>query len=99
MFMALDVEEMGRGTLGQSLHLILLEDGEAIESMKQAVGRLLQMNQINHAMFVLVTMLASSKDPKKILEEMLSRYAVLLENEWCKDIRISLREENRLDIY
>jgi hypothetical protein len=99
MFMALDVEETGRGTLGQSLHLILREDRFVVENMKQTVAHLLRVSETDHAMHVLVTTLASSENPSEILEELIIQHAELLEDDWVQDIRAALREHNYFDLY
>ncbi len=98
-FMALNVEETGRGTLGQSLHLILREDPCLVEKMKQSVAQLLQASETDHTMHVLVTMLASTENPSEVLEEMIIQHAELLESAWVRDIRLTLREHNYVDLY
>lgn len=99
MFLALTVEETGRGTLGQSVHMLLLEDRSVLENMKRSVVQLWRASQTDHAMHVLVTMLASTENPSEILEEMIAQHAELLENDWLRDIRAALLEHNYLDLY
>lgn len=98
MFMALNIEESGRGTLGQSLHMILLEDNTVVDSMEQCVDKLLQASEPDHAMHVLITMLASVDNPRGTLREMTARHAEL-RGDYSQELMESLREDNSLHLY
>jgi hypothetical protein len=99
MFMALDISEIGRGSLGQSLHLILYEDYYIFGKMKQAVALLLSFSETDHAIHTLVTMLGSAENPSEILEDMITRHSELIEHEWIQNLRAAFRENNHFDLY
>ncbi|WP_186177733.1 DUF4365 domain-containing protein [Burkholderia gladioli] len=98
-FMALDAEDTGRGTLAQSLHMILLEDSLLVEKMKQSVSQLLQAFKNENAIAALITMLASTDNPSEALEEMITKHPELLEDMLIRDLRLDLREHNYINLY
>jgi hypothetical protein len=99
LFLAISDEEWGRGTLGQSLHLLLSQDPFLGPSLLSAVSELLQRSELRRAVLVVWIVLASSPDPRGELERLILGEPVLLGDEWLCEIRAGLAEYNEFSIY
>jgi hypothetical protein len=99
MFLAIGSDEWGRGTLGQSLHMLLLLDAFVWQSLDSAIFNLLARSELERAVLVVWVVLASADDPLGTLNGIVERHPPLLQSEWVREISVALTECNEFDIY
>jgi hypothetical protein len=99
MFRSVGNEELGRGTLGQALHMLLAEDPNFTSSTRGAVDELMRQSELDCAVRALITAVTSAQNPRDELEQVLRSHPQLLESEWMCDIRATLREFGYFSLY
>lgn len=99
LFLAIGPDEWGRGTLGQSLHMLLLQDVFVWQSLDCAIANLLSRSELERAVLCVWVVLASAENPLDTLNSLVEKHSILLESEWVQEIRVALSECNEFDIY
>ncbi|WP_321943802.1 hypothetical protein [Paraburkholderia tropica] len=99
MFRAIGNEELGRGTLGHSLHMLLAEDPDFPSSTRSAVDELMRQSELDCAVRAIIIAVTSAQNPHDELEHVLRSHPALLESEWMCDIRATLREFGCFSLY
>lgn len=99
MLSAIEVEEWGRGTLGQCLDVLLYEDPNARPALHNAVGVLLAADQATLAVRAATLALVRARDQTNELAALAAAYPTLMSHEWFADIAASIEEQGWLSLY
>jgi hypothetical protein len=99
MLKAVDQEDWGRGTLGQSLDVLLYEDPKVVAKMELTIGMLLDENDELAAARAAILCLTHSKNQRKELELISEQYPALLDNEWFRDVAQTVKEFGSISLY
>lgn len=99
LFLAIYEDECGRGTLTQSLHMLLTQDLFFGENFDAAIRDLLDSSETRRAFLIVLICLAAAEDPRQALEDAIIRHPALSDDEWLQELRIVLSECNEFSLY
>lgn len=100
MIRAVDVQEWGRGTLGQSLDVLFYEDPDVVAKLHLAVGILLRRSESDWAVRAATVILAHSrKDAREQLAQIVRSHPELVDNEWFPAVSESVQQEGWFSLY
>ena len=99
MIRAIEVEDWGRGTLGQSFDVLMYEDPDIVSKLHTAVGIVLRAPEVEVAVRVATVALSHSRDARRELSLLVQDYPVLMEAEWFQAIASSVQEFGEFSLY
>lgn len=99
MISAIEVDEWGRGTLGQSLDMLLQLDPDILDKLRYVIGSLIRYQKIDHAVRAVTIALSYSSDARVELKNMLKLYPSLAQEEWIIELRQYLNEFGFFSLY
>lgn len=98
MLSAVPSEEYGRGTLGQSLDVLLRQDPDISLHIDDAIGLLLS-EDLSAAMSGAALALSYAHDARDKLRSLVSRYPDLLEEQYFSEVAAVVEEYGYLSLY
>lgn len=99
MISVLDVEEWGRGTLGQSLDMLLYEDPGGVKMLHATVGHLINSHALTPAIRAATLALSHSHDARHELSLLIQDYPALTNEEWFQGIAAVVNETGEFSFY
>jgi hypothetical protein len=99
MFRALDIEEWGRGTLGQSLDVLFYAEPKVTEKLRGSVGFLIDDGDVDRAVRAATLVLSHSSDALRDLAWLIGNYPALSEHEWFQDLVALVRAHGTFSLY
>lgn len=99
MLKAIDPEDWGRATLGQSLDVLLYEDPNVAPKLYIAIQLLLKEDEITQAVRGATLALTHSRNQQIEIEKLIEQFPTLLHHEWFRDIHASVSEGVDLSLY
>lgn len=99
MINAVDPEDWGRGTLGQSVDMLLYEDPDVELKLFEAVGLLLRNSYPEPAVRVAALYLTHSQNQRAALSMLTQRYPELNHHSWFQHIAATVRRHGSVDMY
>lgn len=99
MIQVVPVEEYGRGTLGQSLDVLLRVDPNIRAELKNAIGILLDKNDIECAVTGAALALSYANDARNALAEIVNQYPELCQDERFMEITYTIEEIGYISLY
>jgi hypothetical protein len=99
MLKAVGHEDWGRGTMGQSLDVLLYEDPKVVAKMELTIGMLLEEDDDLAAARAAILCLTHSKDQPAELERLCERYPALFEHEWFREVAATVRDSGFISMY
>ena len=99
MLNAVDPEDWGRATLGQSLDVLLYEDPNVVAKLHIAIHILLKDNEATQAVRAATLALTHSCDQRIEVESLVEEFPDLLDHEWFSEVCASVRDVGNLSLY
>lgn len=99
MLSIVGAEDWGRGTLGQSLDVLLYEDPDVLSKLRAAVTLLLEAGEVDNAVRAVTLVLSHSRDETRELSLLLHAHPELSDDEWFASIAAEVRETGRFNLY
>lgn len=98
MLHAIDHDEWGRGSIRQSMQMLLLQDPDALTALRGAVTDLMAAKQSDRAAQGIVMALAFTDDPRSELWTFTELFPTLADNDWLNELKLVLAENNQFDL-
>lgn len=99
MARAIHHEDWGRGSLGQCLDVLLVDDPNTLVNASDALGLLLATGDLEQAIRLLILGLSYSDDPRAYLDTLCARYPPLMGHWIITELNEQLRENNHVSLY
>lgn len=99
MFKVIDIEDYGRGTLGQSLDVLLYEEPSLVAKLHMAIGMLLKENETEQALRAASLAITHSKNQLAEIEKLIVEFPVFMEDETFQSIYDMIRRGEDLWLY
>jgi hypothetical protein len=96
---AVPSKDYGRGTLGQSLDVLLHQDPNISQHLEDAIGLLLSEGELNQAMSGAALVLAYAHDGRDKLSWLIERYPELLSEQYFLEVAAVVEEFGYLSLY
>ena len=81
MFKVIDIEDWGRGTLGQSLDVLLYEDPHIVAKLHMTIDLLIDEGETEQALRAASLALTHSKEQNEEVEKLIAAFPMLMDNE------------------
>jgi hypothetical protein len=81
MFKVIDVEDWGRGTLGQSLDVLLYEDPHLVAKLHMTIALLIEEGETEQALRAASLALTHSKEQNEEIEKLIAAFPMLMDDE------------------
>jgi hypothetical protein len=99
MIEAIDPEEWGRGTLGQSFDVLMYEDPDVVTKLRAAVTLILGRGNLVGGVRVAMLALSHSRDARHELSLLIQEQPTLTDDESFREIAAAVREFGSFSIY
>ncbi|NNN05526.1 MAG: DUF4365 domain-containing protein [Elusimicrobia bacterium] len=99
MMRAIEAEEWGRGTLGQSFDVLIYEDPDIVGKLRATVGIFFKQSEIELAVRAAALTLAHSREARQELSRLIELHPQLKEDEWFQAIADLVQQEGYLSLY
>lgn len=99
MFKVINIEDWGRGTLGQSLDVLLYEDPHIVAKLHMTIDLLIEEGETEQALRAATLALTHSKEQNKEVEKLVSAFPMLMDDEIFCDIYRMIQEGETLSLY
>ncbi len=99
MFKVIDIEDYGRGTLGQSLDVLLFEEPNLIAKLHMTIGLLLEENETEQALRAASLAITHSQDQREEIQKLVVDFPVLMEDEIFRSIHEMIQRGEDLWLY
>lgn len=99
MLKAIDHEDWGRGTLGQCVDVLLTEDANVVPKLELAVQMLLDEGEELKAARAAILCLIQSADQRAEMDRLSTRFPLLLEHDWFRDVAATVRQWGFISMY
>jgi hypothetical protein len=99
MFKVIDVEDWGRGTLGQSLDVLLYEDPHIVAKLHMTIDLLIEEGETEQALRAASLALTHSKEQNEEVEKLIAAFPMLMDDEIFCDIYRMIQEGETLSLY
>ena len=99
MFKVVDIEDYGRGTLGQSLDVLLYEEPNLVAKLHMTISLLLAENETEQALRAASLALTHSRDQREEIQKLIVDFPVLMEDEIFRSIHEMIQRGEELWLY
>jgi hypothetical protein len=99
MIRAVEPEDYGYGTLGESLDVLLYEDPDIVAKLRSAIGLMLKADDVTAAVRGATLSLSHSREVRRELSLLLQEYPTLTNDEWFHDVAAAVVECGRYSLY
>jgi hypothetical protein len=99
MIRAIDPEDWGRGTLGQSFDVLMYEDPHVVPKLHTAVGLMLGTRDPIAAVRAATVALSHSRDARQELSLLIQEQPTLMDHEWFREIAAAVQEFGNFSLY
>jgi hypothetical protein len=98
MIRAVPTEAYGRGTLGQSLDVLLYEDPDIVAALRSAIGLMIS-DDLSSATRAATLALSHSREALSELSRLIGQYPELMKDDWFSEVTAYVMENGRILLY
>lgn len=99
MFKVIEVEDWGRGTLGQSLDVLLYEDPHLVPKLHMAIALLIEEGETEQELRAASIALTHSEEQNEEIGKLIAAFTILMDDEIFRDINRMIQEGETLSLY
>ncbi len=99
MFKVIDIEDYGRGTLGQSLDVLLYEDPNLVAKLHMTIGLLLREDETEQALRAASLAITHSDEQWEENQKLIANFPVLMDDEIFRSIYEMIQCGEDLSLY
>jgi hypothetical protein len=99
MLAAIDVEDWGRGTLGQSFDMLVYQDPDDLAGLHRSVGVLIAQSNVEIAARAATVALAHAENARVELSLLKRDYPELCTDDWFAEVATTVEEFGGLSLY
>ncbi len=99
MISVFDVEDFGRGTLGQCFDVLMYEDRDVAAKLRSAIGILLEAKDMLRAVRAATVALAHSRNPRGELSLIIEEYPDVQHDEWFQAVAATVQNFGSFTLY
>jgi hypothetical protein len=99
MIQAVPLEGWGRGTVGQSLDVLLYEDPDRLSALRSATAILLTAKDLDGAARAAMLALTHAKNAKDELSKLIEDHPELMQDGWFEEVAATVEEWGGLSMY
>jgi hypothetical protein len=99
MFKVIDIEDYGRGTLGQSLDVLLYEDPNLVAKLHMSINLLLNEENTEQALWAASLALTHSDEQREEIQKLIADFPVLMDDEIFRSIYEMIQCGEDLSLY